>query len=131
MSQYSFKLQSVSSIPKIHASHRLRPNNETPFEDLDLCELQADVPDESSKTPMDDKTNTGTNFGNLAKLHKNKQKSESKLLTIPRDNSPNRSFNSGSDFGEEEDKSHLSPDEVEQDSNHVVLPFEVLIEQHH
>ena len=62
---------------------------------------------------MDDQTNTGTNFGNLAKLHKSKQKSESKLLTIPRDNSPNRSFNSGSEFGEEEDKSHLSPDEVE------------------
>ena len=80
---------------------------------------------------MDDQTNTGTNFGNPNKLHKNKQKSESKLLTIPRDNSPNRSYNSGSEIGEEEDKSNLSRDEAEQDSNHVVLPFEVLIEQHH
>ena len=56
------------------------------------------------------------------------QKSEGKLLTIPKESSPCRSYNSGSDFGDEEGKSQFNADNVEQDSNHVVLPFEVLIE---
>jgi hypothetical protein len=38
----------------MHVSQKLRPNNETPFEDLDLCELQRDIPEGGSKTPMDD-----------------------------------------------------------------------------